>query len=88
MNLRKHDLSLHSLLCCEEGASQIFFFDLCLIHGLAAKVTALFLVRPTCNLDSPLSFAIWYQQYQDVRSRTLKMKEQYEEQLASAEEVP
>ena len=27
------------------------------------------------------------EQYQEVRSRTLKMKEQYEEQLASAEEV-
>ena len=26
-------------------------------------------------------------QYQEVRSKTLKMKEQYEEQLASAEEV-
>jgi len=27
------------------------------------------------------------QQYQDVRSRTLKMKEQFQEQLASAAEV-
>ena len=88
MNLRKHDLSLHSFLCCEEEASQIFFFDLCLIHGLPAKVTDLSLAGTTCNLHSPLSSAISYQQYRDVRSRKLKMKEQYEEQLASAEEVP
>jgi len=33
------------------------------------------------------SIIILLQQYQEVRSRTLKMKEQFEEQLASAVEV-
>ena len=32
-------------------------------------------------------FILLLQQYQEVRSRTLKMKEQFEEQLASAVEV-